>query len=166
MDDILYDLLTAMLLIIKAAGGLAHLIETRVLALLGATPEHLTTTSFRMFPNPEVIRCMGEPLSAHCGSEGGTFDIHERLRALDQLPSLIMLAVLVPYYARQRKRTGSQGNLSFLLAPLVATHWSVAYLVALVRAWTLSATLCTAIDHFVSGRVWAFVGLFMLMAMS
>lgn len=77
---------------------------------------------------------MGERLPAGCRFRGNPANNLERLRPLDQIAGLFMLAVVVPYYARQSRRTGSQGNLSYVLAPLVATHWSVAYLIALVRA--------------------------------
>lgn len=165
MDDILHDLLTALLLIVGAAGGLAHHIETRMLALLGAKPDQLATTSFRLFPNPEVIEYINHGLSAHSQIDTPQ-DINQRLRAPEQLLGLILLALMVPYFARRRDRTDPQGIVSVVLAPLVVTHWSVAYFVALLRTWTLGGTLYTALYQLAAGRAGAFAGLLWLVGMS
>lgn len=114
-----------------------------------------------MFPNPEVIGYINDGLSAHA-QMGDPGDTSRQLRGLEQLLGLGMLALIVPDFARQRYRIIPKRLVSSALAPLLATHWSVAYLVALVRTWTLAGFWYTALYHLAAGRAGAFAGFVIL----
>lgn len=155
MDGALCDLLVAVLHVFEASGVLAYQIETRMLLLLGVTAQHLATTSFRLFPSPEVTGFIGDGLSAYYQEEAlSPTEMHS--------PAIILLATMIPYYTQRGRQPDSRGPLSSVLAPLVDLHWSIAYLIAVMRTWMFGSGLFYAIYQLAAGRSATFYGLFIL----
>lgn len=164
MDDALYGLLTAVLDLVEASGVLGHQIETRMLLLLGAPAQHLATTSFRLFPTPEVVKYIEGGLSV-CYQDQTLRDLDLQMSAMKHYSGIFMLAIMLPYYTWQRHQKDPQGLVPRALAPLVAAHWSIAYTFALLRAWIFGSTFHTALYQLAAGRNGTYYGLFILIFM-